>query len=294
MFYLLPNLAGALLMAYNNHGDVTLSPDDVWLAILQGLSQHINANPEKLRKYFVNHEGQKDIVIGTSPDINKINWPKAFDDFDKALQKEVKGDYAKIAVNDFSTSTPFDVRSSQIGLMSSMKKYFEYIMCGCGIKNIHFKGTLDDWCKLKEKVEYISQYECSKWTSWLSEVINQFINTYQGKVDVDFWNKLVDWKDGFGGSGMRVKNSDISGWILAFFPYDKYNSPIIQGSKVKPSNLPNATFQVPVIYAPGFGKKSYNLTFLAGFSGINYENGSYLPQRSIVVANNQKLYTESK
>jgi len=132
-----------------------LTPEDVWITILQGLSQHINKNAEKLRKHFVNHEGKKVIAISTSPDINKINWGKAFEDFAVELKKEVKGEFASIAINDFSTSTGFDIRVSQIGLMSSMKKYFEYIMCGCGIRNVHFKGTLEDWLKLREKVNFI-------------------------------------------------------------------------------------------------------------------------------------------
>jgi len=93
---------------------------------------------------------------------------------------------------------------------------------------------------------------------------------------------------------MRVKNSDITGWILAFYPYDHFDKPITKGMAIKPNKLPNATFQVPVTYTPGFGMKSYKLAFLAGFSGINYTNGCYTPQRSIIVANNEKLFNESQ
>ncbi|CAG8528269.1 20428_t:CDS:2 [Dentiscutata erythropus] len=45
--------AAAILYAYNYHKH--LNPDDVWLAISQGVSYYINYNPEKFRDRFVQH-----------------------------------------------------------------------------------------------------------------------------------------------------------------------------------------------------------------------------------------------
>ena len=33
-------------MAYNKHGTITISPDDIWIWILKGFSKHINLNAE--------------------------------------------------------------------------------------------------------------------------------------------------------------------------------------------------------------------------------------------------------
>src|SRR6266516_1528731 len=52
-------LAAAIFHAYNNHQHLRLTPDDIWLTIAQGVSQHINYNAEKFRYSFVNHEGKK-------------------------------------------------------------------------------------------------------------------------------------------------------------------------------------------------------------------------------------------
>jgi hypothetical protein len=42
-------LAAAIFHAYNNHQHLILTPDDIWLTIAQGVSQHINYNAEKFR-----------------------------------------------------------------------------------------------------------------------------------------------------------------------------------------------------------------------------------------------------
>ena len=39
-----------------NHGDVKITPDDVWLTILLYLSRYIYKNSEQLREAFVNHK----------------------------------------------------------------------------------------------------------------------------------------------------------------------------------------------------------------------------------------------
>ncbi|GAQ85234.1 hypothetical protein KFL_002250140 [Klebsormidium nitens] len=46
---------GACVSAWNEHYDLELSPDDIWIAIAQGLAAHVNANAKKLRAAFVDH-----------------------------------------------------------------------------------------------------------------------------------------------------------------------------------------------------------------------------------------------
>src|SRR6266542_6773522 len=66
-------LAAAILHAYNNHQHLRLSPDDVWLTIAQGVSHHINFNPEKFRHYFVNHQGKKELIVFAGDILNVNN-----------------------------------------------------------------------------------------------------------------------------------------------------------------------------------------------------------------------------
>lgn len=57
------NFFNAYYCPYNQHGDIFLVPDDIWLMISLYLSKYIDANAERLRKQFVNHEGQKELTI---------------------------------------------------------------------------------------------------------------------------------------------------------------------------------------------------------------------------------------
>jgi len=41
--------------AYNNHQDVVVSPDDIWLLINNQFSELVNANSEKLKSLFTNN-----------------------------------------------------------------------------------------------------------------------------------------------------------------------------------------------------------------------------------------------
>lgn len=58
-------LLGAVTLAYAGRYCLHLRPDDIWLAISQGVSAHLQAdkNAEKYRKTFVEHKGKKDIPV---------------------------------------------------------------------------------------------------------------------------------------------------------------------------------------------------------------------------------------
>src|SRR5262245_64402850 len=51
-------LIATLHTGFADHRAVCLSPDIIWLTILQGLAQHVNAQAEDLRRHFVQHEGK--------------------------------------------------------------------------------------------------------------------------------------------------------------------------------------------------------------------------------------------
>lgn len=57
------NFFNAFYTPYNQHGDVFLVPDDIWLMISMFFSKYMDQHAEKLRSHFVNHEGQKELTI---------------------------------------------------------------------------------------------------------------------------------------------------------------------------------------------------------------------------------------
>jgi hypothetical protein len=66
-------------------------------------------------------------------------------------------------------------------------------------------GTLDDWNHLRQKTEELKKFTMSDFGSYIDgvlSIIDQFIETYQGKVDNQFWNKVMDIEHvGWGRSG---------------------------------------------------------------------------------------------
>jgi hypothetical protein len=48
-----------------NHGDLKITPDDLWLTIMLYFSKYVGKHAEKLRNAFVTHEGQKKLVVIT-------------------------------------------------------------------------------------------------------------------------------------------------------------------------------------------------------------------------------------
>jgi len=66
-----------LYNAYMFHGDLKITPDDVWLTIMLFFSKYVNKNAEKLRNAFVTHEGQKKLVVVTRS-TDESDWSEFF------------------------------------------------------------------------------------------------------------------------------------------------------------------------------------------------------------------------
>ena len=67
-------LFGAFLDAYNSHGDVKITPDDIWIAIMIYFSKYVSNNAGQLRAAFVQHEGKKKLTVTTSNELSESQW----------------------------------------------------------------------------------------------------------------------------------------------------------------------------------------------------------------------------
>ena len=94
---------------------------------------------------------------------------------------------------DFTTTTKVSRLVSQIVIMDSMQNYFKLVVKGgCGIPEIRLNGDKHDWIKLKAKanklVEIIPEFK--EWIVNLNEILDQFINVYDNKIDNFFWKSI--------------------------------------------------------------------------------------------------------
>ncbi|KAG9398845.1 hypothetical protein AC1031_014163 [Aphanomyces cochlioides] len=103
-------------------------------------------------------------------------------------------------------------------MMASMKKYFKYKfeLC-CGIPNETLLGTVQDWETIRSRVDDLKRFggHMVEWVEMLSGVIDQFVASAKGAVDVDFWQRICHHIGR--GSGPRY----ISGWISVLCVFDE-------------------------------------------------------------------------
>lgn len=102
----------AFYSAYVLHGNVQISADVIWMTVCDRLSTFVLANKEKCRHYFVSHEGTKvlSVFLNTNdPEFKDFpskenRWDLVLQNFQKAIDADVKGDLASLLQNDFSTT----------------------------------------------------------------------------------------------------------------------------------------------------------------------------------------------
>ncbi|KAG9305385.1 hypothetical protein G9A89_011518 [Geosiphon pyriformis] len=208
----------AIHQAYNLHQHLRISPDDVWLTIAQGVSQHINLNAEKFRSYFVNHEGEKDITVFAG-DVLTLN------------KNCLEGDWP-VVVNRLTQKVGENVTTaSRVILLDALKKYFKYhVWTLFGISKVTLEGTLEDWENLQKKVVKLHRLEPVVW---------QLVATYRGDIDEEFWSKVLMSRGGR--TGVPVS---WDGWIASFFPYEKSGDKILKNSIVT-EEIPYGMVNVP-------------------------------------------------
>lgn len=118
------------------------------------------------------------------------------------ISKNVKNEVIKLLTPTFSTTTNIASLLSCATIMSTFKKYFRYnyLIGGCGIRNVHFMGMLNDWKVLRQKTEQLKSFAIPSknengfdtYVDGLLPILDQFIQTYAGNVDYQFWNTVMD------------------------------------------------------------------------------------------------------
>lgn len=203
--------------AFLKHYPLVLSPDVIWLTLLQGLSQHIESNAETLRHHFVAFPGKFSLKITSEGGVNP--WPEAIDEFSQQIQRYLKPDAYQLILSDFSTTDVNARIASEVMLMAAMKSYFDYeAFCICGIPSVTLAGTTEDWQNLRSKAQRLGRYDLTHWSEQLEPILAQFVQASQGRVDPVFWNDLYQFHPDPSSTAYENRNS-FSGWIGLLFPY---------------------------------------------------------------------------
>jgi hypothetical protein len=277
--------------AYSEHRPLVLSPDIIWLTICQGLSIHINKNPEKYRDEIVRHKGKREILV-VRDDFRKgqnNDWASSINTFTDSINKYVNKDFSDLVLSNFSTTNDIEKTAYKIALLESTSSYFSYLKeSGCGIPKIILEGTTSDWQKIKEKLDYLRIFDLDIWVDNLLPIIDEFIDASNNKINLEFWRSIYK----------RSKHYNAfypSGWIIKLFPYihqwkvkktkNGYNpfssyelNPYIDGeeyrlSKITTDDFPSGISMIPFKWRYKENRKDkftfFDMEAYAGFIGIS-------------------------
>ena len=287
---------GAAFAAYSIHHHLIISPDDVWIAITTAFSKYINAHAEEMREFFVSHDGQQELKIKDVGTIHTVNWNKLISQMSDKIKMNTKNDIQQWIEPDFSTTTELIHTVGSVVLMGAMAKYFSYKfeLC-CGLPGVTMRGTLEDWQNIRQRANKLLEFqqeELTKWHQVLTPILDEFIESFSGKVNKDFWNRIAHQIGG--GSGPR----HLSGWILAFVPFDDQNryhlfdQTSIQKDncygKLNMNDVPTSAVSVPVIIDDN--GVEYKTTFYAGhlYATVGSTPDSIRPSLGWLMLHNQE------
>ena len=288
-------LVDAVHMAFANHYPLSISPDHVWMCIAQGLSTHVNANAEKLRKMFVEHEGKATLIV-RKDDFIKGNpnnpWPDVFDEFSEQIRQHVGAETHDLLTPEFTTTGPNEKAAAQVVLMGTLKNYFAFEFHSlCGIPEITLEGTLDDWKKLRDKAIGLAKYDLDWWIKPLKPILDQFVNAASGKVDVNFWRDMYKRNDNSGGPY-------ITGWIITLFPYlnmGETRNPYLENwnKEMMFGGVTTTSFPRGVVYTPFkwlYLESEFPMHFYAGFMSVTQDQRTLAlrPEIGWAIANDQQ------
>ena len=173
------NFVVVLNLAYNDHRPITLSPDMIWLLLMQGISLHVYANAAALRSRFVAHEGKRILDVQRDEFVRGFvgnDWEGVFSEFSDKIRTHIGPSNHALLVPGFSTTGPVEKAAFEVTLMDTVQSYFIYaVNTLCGIPAITLEGTPEDWEDLRERAAALERFDLEWWMPHLLPVLDQFI-----------------------------------------------------------------------------------------------------------------------
>jgi len=267
---LVPNgvhpLLDAVGRAFADHRPLVLSPDAVWLTIAQGVAQHVRLNADELRPLLVSHAGRKrlEVMVDGPMPRDADSWRDLVGMFHKLLATEIRD--ADLFECDFSTSTRVEQVAGRVVQLDAYSPYFAVVvMFVCGIPSITLTGTVEDWQKIRARVDRIAKFGLEQWCRSLAPIADHFVSAAAGHADTAFWRRIYSPIDAYGGAV-------ITGWAARLYPYLQHKGVVdFPNPLLKlPLGEPRDVAPVDGFYrGPGFGSDSVPATLSRVIVTIN-------------------------
>lgn len=284
-------LVDSIYRAWSQHYPLTLTPDIIWLTVVQGLAEHVESKSEILRTKLVAHAGTREIRIKRRDFVDSIElnpWHETFPMFAEEIKKLTQNSIHTLITAPFSTSDTTAQLAFQIALMDTVSPYFRYTVdAKCGIPRIRLEGTVADWEDLHRRVRALREYGLDTWIDQLEPLIEEFVSSARGEVNLDFWRGILKARERRESAGcVTVHSMIIDGWIVKFFP--KLSALPAQDLRQFPMGI--ATVDV-LFEGP---QRTEELQYLSGFGGIEQHPITGALKPVIVWAVRRKIQMQSR
>ena len=264
----------AVYEAYNNHWALRTTPEDWWFTIIRTVALAIddNSNSPKVRSFFVNHNGKKELRVDVAPGTlpHDVDYSNFFDQMTNLIDQNINvTGYVDAIRSDFSTSSKVHKIISEITVMSSTQEFFDFTGgTFCGIPRVEMLGTLKDWQNLKRKIlnlkkvllTIIKDIYLIDYFENLPIICDKLIETYSGtslNTTSEWWSHIFSKEERFGSGGGIFYN----GWFIEQF--------LNLGSVRSFGAVPTGLVTVPMILKEL--QHVENSTLVAGIAGVTID-----------------------
>lgn len=264
-------------LAFANHYSLEINPDDIWLMILDGFRYHVKSNRDALKDKFV-APGTDTVVAfednSLTTESTHREWFWTLANLFEILQSKLPEETGLPLKIKFSTTSPVDYNISSAMVMAVASEYYVYLVSTfCGIPKIKINGKKEDWILLKDSFNRLaSRLDMDWWAVGLNPVLDEFINVFDGKINMDHWRGIYKQyvPEGCG-------NVTFNGWISRFFPYT--------GLDLNESNYSDESIDVYRRHSPDWNEQLDAKNVPRGVTSVRIE-WNYLGERIPL-----KLYT---
>ena len=274
-----PTFIDLIALAYARHYEMEISPDDIWLLILDGFRLHVKSNRDALKDRFVGADVDTNIKVQAdwlTQESTHEEWFGVITDFFDNLQEKLPAETGAPLRTKFSTTSPVDYNISRSMVMAIASEYYTYsAFTLCGIPKIKINGTKEDWLLLRDSFNKLAtRLDMEWWSQQLNPILDEFVKAFDGQSSVSFWKGIYKLYDPEG-----CGNPKFNGWFSKFYPYLMELSDKMEFKKrtdwerdVDFEDLPNVVTSVDVEWK--YLGQEIPLKLYTGFIGIQVDTAS--------------------
>lgn len=201
---------GLLSKAYSEHLPVAIAPHDIWIVLLSEVTKEVAEHAQQYRSLFTQNEEKQLLTVMSG---SMTHMP--MEQLSAVLGQNVQFN-SDILFPAFSTQTPIVKEVIQAIFCDMASPYYDYGMFCCGIPRIELLGTTEDWKLLQQSwldiLTVFNSESMHKYTNKIAPILEQFVQTSQGHVNLDFWKNIFTQKNVGSGGDLTI-----DGWVTDLF-----------------------------------------------------------------------------